>query len=91
MKEQVKKLIESVETCTIGAGIYGGEIYVRKSDFDRVVEELTKPNVLNRCPICGGNGIVPNGFYTLTTEIWSTVSTTPEKCKSCNGTGIVWN
>lgn len=42
-----------------------------------------------KCPVCGGNGLVPNGFYTQTTGQWTTSSTTPEKCRSCNGLGRV--
>jgi hypothetical protein len=42
------------------------------------------------CPICNGNGLVPNGFYTQTGGRWITCSITPETCRSCNGTGIVW-
>lgn len=42
-----------------------------------------------RCPICGGNGIVPDGFYTQTSGNWSSSGTT-EKCRSCEN-GIVWN
>lgn len=42
------------------------------------------------CPVCGGNGLVPNGFYTRTSEVWGTTSTVPDTCRSCNGTGIVW-
>lgn len=44
-----------------------------------------------RCPICGGNGLVPDGFYATVTGHWSTTDCTSEKCRSCNGTGIVWN
>ena len=43
-----------------------------------------------QCPVCGGNGKVPNGFYNQTGGEWSTTSTTPEICRSCDGTGIVW-
>lgn len=43
-----------------------------------------------RCPVCGGNGLVPNGFYNTVTGIGSTTSITPETCRSCNGTGIVF-
>ena len=42
------------------------------------------------CPVCGGNGLVPNGFYSQTSGNWSSINATPEKCKSCTGTGIVW-
>ena len=42
-----------------------------------------------RCPICGGNGIVPDGFYNQTSGNW-TSSGIAEKCRSCKN-GIVWN
>jgi len=42
------------------------------------------------CPVCGGNGLVANGFYNQIGGEWSTTSITPEQCRSCNGTGIVW-
>ena len=45
-----------------------------------------------RCPVCDGRGTVPAGFYdgdngcgTATTS-----SITPETCRTCHGTGIVW-
>lgn len=41
-----------------------------------------------KCPVCGGTGIVPNGFYSQTSGQWSSAS--PETCRSCGGTGIVW-
>ena len=41
------------------------------------------------CPVCNGNGLVPNGFYTQTTGMWSTADTTPETCQSCGGTGYL--
>ena len=43
-----------------------------------------------RCPVCRGNGLVPNGFYTQTSGTWSTTSLGPEKCHSCSGKGVVW-
>jgi len=42
------------------------------------------------CPVCGGNGLVPNGFYRQVGGKWMSTSLEPEKCRSCNGTGIVW-
>ena len=44
----------------------------------------------HKCPICNGNGLVPNGFYRQTSGSWSTSDATPEKCRTCQGTGIVW-
>lgn len=44
------------------------------------------------CPVCTGNGLVPNGFYLRAgTQGGSTSSLEPETCRSCNGTGIVWS
>ena len=42
------------------------------------------------CPVCCGNGLVTNGFYTQVSGHWSSSDATPEMCRSCNGTGIVW-
>ena len=42
-----------------------------------------------KCPICYGNGIVPDGFYNQTSGQWTSTGVT-EKCRSCNCTGIVW-
>ena len=41
-----------------------------------------------KCPVCGGRGIVPNGFYDIFPQ--SITSITPETCKTCHGTGIIW-
>ena len=45
----------------------------------------------HRCPICGGNGLVDNGFYNQTSGSWSSTGTIPETCRTCNGEGIVWS
>jgi len=42
------------------------------------------------CPVCGGNGLVPNGFYSQTSGCWTTASISPEVCRSCNGTGVIF-
>lgn len=42
-----------------------------------------------RCPVCGGNGMVPHGFYKHIGPHSST-NAAPETCKGCQGTGIVW-
>ena len=54
------------------------------------IADVSKSLAPHRCPVCNGNGLVPNGFYTQTSGHWSTSSITPETCRSCNGTGIVW-
>lgn len=42
-----------------------------------------------RCPVCGGNGLVANGFYNQTSGYWFTSSISPETCRTCNGTGVI--
>ncbi len=46
----------------------------------------------HRCPVCAGNGLVANGFYTQGNMggSWSAAGSGPETCRSCNGTGVVW-
>ena len=46
--------------------------------------------VAQRCPVCGGNGLVPNGFYLQTGGTWLSSSLAPETCRACNGTGVLW-
>jgi len=41
-----------------------------------------------RCPICGGNGIVPGSFYSSVTG-GGTSGNISEKCRSCEQ-GIIW-
>ena len=40
-----------------------------------------------KCPVCNGTGQVPAGFYDTETSI----NPQAEKCRSCEGTGIVWD
>ena len=43
------------------------------------------------CPVCGGKGLVMNGFYrAIGVNSWSTGGSEPETCRSCAGRGIVW-
>ncbi len=41
------------------------------------------------CPVCGGNGLVPNGFYLTVTGQITTSSCAPETCRSCSGRGYI--
>ncbi len=43
------------------------------------------------CPVCKGNGLVSEGFYNQTSGEWTSVNINFETCRTCNGTGIVWN
>ena len=46
-----------------------------------------KPHI---CPVCRGRGLVPVDFYlSQTGELGSIAG--DERCRSCNGTGIVWH
>lgn len=38
------------------------------------------------CPVCGGRGTVPNGFYSLSTIATSTM---PERCRTCGGGTVI--
>lgn len=48
-----------------------------------------------KCPVCLGNGLVPNGFYGTTNMgesgglEWVSTSTEPETCRACDGKGYV--
>jgi hypothetical protein len=79
------------------------KVYLTSNELHTILDAMTefaslkpteeKPMTaeeVQRCPVCGGNGLVPNGFYNTVTGIWSTTSITPEVCRSCNGTGIVF-
>lgn len=44
-----------------------------------------------QCPICLGCGNVQGGFYNqMGGGRWDTTTITTEKCRSCNGKGIIW-
>ena len=44
-----------------------------------------------RCPVCNGNGLVSAGFYSHAgnEQYYTTLSTAPEKCLTCDGKGII--
>lgn len=46
---------------------------------------------IHRCPVCGGSGMVPNGFYNTVSGVGSTSSISPEVCRSCSGSGYIIN
>ena len=47
-----------------------------------------KSEIAQRCLVCGGYGMVLNGFYNTVTGIASTTSIIPETCRTCNGSGV---
>lgn len=45
---------------------------------------------VQRCPTCGGNGILPHGFYWVPLgQPFEGVSTALETCRTCKGSGLV--
>lgn len=44
----------------------------------------------HQCPVCNGRGTVPNGFYNSDGMQYSSAGTWAETCRSCGGTGVVW-
>jgi len=61
---------------------------VKKPKITKGKIEFTPTKLPYCCPVCGGNGLVPGGFYD---SISSTLvsSETTEKCRSCVK-GIIW-
>jgi len=45
--------------------------------------------MIEKCPVCNGNGLVGEGFYNQVSGQWSTTNTNFEKCRSCNGKGHI--
>jgi DnaJ-class molecular chaperone len=68
----------------------------RREEFEMPENEKGKLFVSNdstphRCPICYGKGKVPYEFYSMRGQEQWTTDAIPQKCRSCNGTGIVFN
>jgi len=64
------------------------ETIVRANPAREPYPAQRRPHV---CPICGGKGLVMNGFYrAIGVDSWSTEGSELETCRSCAGRGIVW-
>lgn len=61
-------------------------------DFENDLSDLLKqrPIAPHRCPICGGNGLVPGSFYTSVNGGGGTSFNISEQCRQCEGKGILW-
>jgi len=46
---------------------------------------------VSTCPVCTGKGIVSNGFYSSPNRTWASTSDIPEKCRSCEGQGVIYH
>lgn len=40
-----------------------------------------------KCPVCEGKGLVPAGFYNISSA--PVPRTSPEQCRTCAGTGVL--
>jgi len=69
---------------------YVYSISLKYDDFYNYEPKIYNTNrEVGCCPVCGGNGVVSNGFYNHTGNTWVTSTTAPEQCRSCNGKGYV--
>jgi rRNA maturation protein Nop10 len=45
--------------------------------------------MIYRCPVCGGRGLVPAGFYNIGVFGGGSTTATSETCRACGGSGLV--
>jgi DnaJ-class molecular chaperone len=58
------------------------------SDFTREGGAWTAPAPQPfACPVCGGRGHVPAGFFS---DVQASTSLNLELCRACEGKGVVW-
>ena len=50
--------------------------------------ETRSPVTWQKCPVCEGCGLLPIGFYNPYGQS-ATNSLEPEKCRTCDGKGII--
>lgn len=55
--------------------------------YDERMAAIHRP--WQKCPVCLGKGIVPQGFYMTPGWEGFATSTSPDPCRSCDGRGIV--
>lgn len=79
-------LFDWINTDSLDKEVEVISISLKYDDFYNYEPKIYNTNREVRCrPVCGGNGIVSNGFY----NTWVTSTTAPEQCRSCNGKGYV--
>ena len=63
-------------------------------DKDKIKIDLTQPFIAkqtpHRCPVCSGTGTVDSLFYHTNVNS-SAYNMGPITCKSCGGSGVLWN
>jgi rRNA maturation protein Nop10 len=81
----------AVEVCSCGAEFIpasrslGGSEHERTS-FREAHAECRQRAEWQRCPVCGGRGSVPHGFYS---GFAASTSTMREQCRACTGSGLL--
>lgn len=79
-------LFDWINTDSLDKEVEVISISLKYDDFYNYEPKIYNTNREVRCcPVCGGNGMVSNGFY----NTWVTSTTAPEQCRSCNGKGYV--
>ena len=74
--------------CNITWHLYPASPAPAKPGVDDQVTVVTPSNMRpNVCPVCGGRGTLPRGFYEWLAA--ATTDATPEMCRSCCGAGII--
>ena len=74
----------------LGATDYMDDMESRIETLEAKVKNLADRPTPYKCPICGGSGLVPSELYNQTTINLSSSSTSPARCRTCNGLGSVW-
>lgn len=93
-KEENRKLKDGtiIGTVNVGGWFYQSMVFNGPEESERnnhVWSVTPKKSEPKKCPVCGGRGIVPNGFY-LTQQTGTSTDNQPGICKSCGGSGVLW-
>lgn len=64
----------------------GTPLHLRSTNIPLMPSQPIPMYTLQCCPVCGGRGNVPAGFYG---RMVSSTGTGPEPCQSCDGRGML--
>lgn len=88
-REEAKELFRSNKDA------YGKPKHIMKN-IDKIYDDVEKEEPIIRhhphiCPVCNGRGFVMAGFYSSFTGEFTTSAIEQETCRTCNGSGIIWD